>query len=372
MQNTLCHDLLDPAKDLSKVMQDHVDQESDKERVFLKIWPHFVKGGFHRLLIDSRLGGWGLELKQYINVLRILANGDGALALGVHVHNIAVKMISELGDETFRDRLATWIEEGKIFALARSEHGRDYRYDFSTRVSQEKVSMILSGQKDFCTLAGLADYYVVFAQTEAIHPSMNSLQVCIASGKAPAVEVIKSNSFDAMVASSTHSLRFNHYVLTPTELVGKPGAITALLNPDILSLGICAINLGMSDSGMKLFLEKQKNLDHNVELIRWLGLIDVLRRSTELLLNDSIHSRPHSVADSGVCLRRAKASSDMLIREVTEGTINHLGMEGIISKNKFIYLRNNSYATQLLPPNTQKCLLMLGTELRKHGKEDRN
>ncbi|SFJ30200.1 acyl-CoA dehydrogenase family protein [Thermoflavimicrobium dichotomicum] len=365
--NMLYRDLFDIAKDLTHVIRAHVDHEAHHEHVLLNIWPHLVKVGFHRLLIESRFGGLGLDLKQYMNLIRLLAYGDGALALAVHVHNFAVKIVNELGNETLQHRLKTWLDEGKIFALARSEYGRDYRYNFSTRISQIKSSMILNGQKDFCTLAGLADYYLVFAQTEVTSPSMDSVQVCIANGKNPTVEVIKSNGLDSMVSSSTYSVRFNHYELTPAELVGQPGEITRLSNPDILTLGICAINIGMADLGIELFTEKERQLyaSKNAEVLRWLGRMDVLLRSTELLLNESINSRPHSGIDSGVCLRRAKAASDMLIQDVTEGAIHYLGIDGIMSKNKFIYLRNNSYATRILPPNTQKCLFTLGTEKLK-------
>ncbi|MGF9710611.1 acyl-CoA dehydrogenase family protein [Paenibacillus naphthalenovorans] len=360
-------DLLDTAKDLAEVIRNHMDQEADKERVLLKVWPQLIQAGFHRMLVDSRFGGLGLDLRSYLQVIRQLAYGDGALTLAVHVHNVAVYMVYELGKKTFRSRLKTWLDDASLFALARSEDGRDYRYDFSTRISQNHASMILNGQKDFCTLAGLADYYVVFAQPEWSQPSMDSLQLCLVNGKHPAVEVIKSNGLDAMVASSTYSVRFKSYPLSPAELVGQPGAITGLTHPDILPLGICAINIGMADLGIELFIEKERQRcvkpNEDMEIVRWLGQIDVLSHSAQLLLDKSIDSRPISEGNSGVWLRRAKAASDTLIQDVTEGAIRHLGMDGIKSPNPFMYLRNNSYATRILPPNTRKCLLTLGSEL---------
>ncbi len=363
------------AKDLSNVIRVHIGKEVNNESALLKIWPLLVREDFHRLLIESNLGGMGLDLKQYINVLRLLASGDGALTLAIHVHNVAVKIIHELGDGTLKQRLKTWLDDGYIFSLARSEYGRDYRYDFSTRISQIKSSIILSGQKDFCTLAGIADYYVVFAQTESTNSSMDSLQICIANGKDPTVEVIKSNGFDTMVASSTYSVRFNQYELSPTDLVGQPGEITSLINPDILTLGICAINVGIADLSIELFVKKHRQIygskNNNKEVLKWLGHIDVMLRSTELLLNESITSRPHLNNESGICLRRAKAASDSLVHDVTEGAINYLGIDGIMSKNQFIYLRNLSYATRIMPPNIQKSLLTIGTERIKNSLENK-
>lgn len=367
-QHMVSKDVFDTAKNLAEVIRIHMDQEADKERVLLKVWPRLVNAGFHRMLLDLRFGGLDLDLGSYLQVIRRLAYGDGALALAVHVHNVAVYMIYDLGKETFRNRLKTWLDEANIFALARSEDGRGYRYDFSTRISQSHSSMVLSGQKDYCTLAGLADYYVVFAQPELSQPSMDTLQICVVNGKDPAVEVIQSNGLESMVASSTYSVRFSSYELSPAELVGQPGAITGLTHPDILPLGICAINIGMADLGIELFVEKERErcVNHeDAEVISWLGHIDVLSRSAQLLLDESIDSRPGSEANSGICLRRAKAASDMLIQEVTEGAIRHSGMDGIKSPNPYIYLRNNAYATRILPPNTRKCLLTLGSDLIK-------
>ncbi|GGG13630.1 acyl-CoA dehydrogenase family protein [Paenibacillus abyssi] len=333
------------------------------------MWPLLAKNGFHRMLIDSRYGGKGLELREYISAIRQLAYGDGAIALAVHVHNFAVYILNELGNEQFRQRLNAWLDQGSMVSLARSEHGRDYRYDFATRIVRVEKALLLSGQKDFCTLAGLADYYVVFAQTTDSAPSMDSLQVCVADAKHRAVEVMKTNGLEAMAASSTYSVRFTEYELSPVDLIGEPGSMSHLINPDLLTLGFCAINLGMAEYAADQFIEHERKLNHktasNHEVVRWLGRMDVYCRSAELLLNEAILSRPHNDEQSGVCLRRAKAASDQLIQEITEGAVQYSGIEGLMSKNNFLALRNNAYATRVLPPNIQRCLMALGMERAK-------
>jgi alkylation response protein AidB-like acyl-CoA dehydrogenase len=367
LEHTAFHDdVINDAYALAEIIRVHIDQMAENKLDLLKIWPLLVKEDFHRMLIEQRHGGLGLDLKQYIHVIRVLANVDGALALAVHVHNYAVKITSELGDEYLIRRMRSFLDEGCIFSLARSEYGRDYRYNFSTIILNGDSGKKLHGQKDFVTLAGLSDYYIVFAQTEAEQVSMDSLQVCIVNAKDPAVKVIKTNGFDSMVASCTYSVQFNHYELVETDFIGKPGGITTLTNPDTLTLGICAINLGMAEQGIKLFVEKERQLyqdkQHPIEILAWIGQMDVFLRSTELLIEESIQSRPHLCVNAGVCLRRSKAASDTLINKVTQGAIKYLGIEAIMSKNDFIYLTNNSYATRILPPNTQKSLVSLGME----------
>lgn len=194
--------LISTEKKLIREIQAFADEYQNNNQVsFYKIWSHLTEAGFHRLLVNTSFGGSGIGLKDYVNIIRLLASADGSVALATHVHNLAVKIVSESIDVHLQKQVTKWLDEGNIFALARSEFERDYRYDFATRIFQDGSTFILSGQKDFCTLAGLADHYVVFAQTGIGNPSMDTLQICMVNGNDPKVEVIKENGLDSMVMS---------------------------------------------------------------------------------------------------------------------------------------------------------------------------
>jgi alkylation response protein AidB-like acyl-CoA dehydrogenase len=362
--------LISTEKKLIREIQAFADEYQNNNQVsFYKIWSHLMETGFHRLLADTCFGGSGTGLKDYVNIIRLLASADGSVALATHIHNLAVKIVSEFINVHLQKQLTKWLDEGTIFALARSEFQRDYRYDFATRIFQDGSTFILNGQKDFCTLAGLADHYVVFAQTDIVNPSMDTLQLCIVNGKDPRVEVIKENGLDSMVASSTYSIRFNQCELDQSQMVGQPGDIKRLTNPDTLTLGICAINLGIVDRVLDLFKNKIKKYPDKIdnrEIFRWLGQVDVMLSGTELLLDKSINSRPELDKESGTWLRRAKASCDILVNEVTEGAIRYSGIEGIMSKNKFVYLRNDSRAAQVMSPSSYKSLTSLGEKMMEN------
>ncbi|MBP1934725.1 acyl-CoA dehydrogenase family protein [Ammoniphilus resinae] len=330
--------------------------------IFLEFWPKLVVCRFDRMLVDAGFGGLGLGLADYLRIIRLLARGDSALALATHIHNVALKTVSEVVKES-PGPLQQLVREPKLWALARSEAGRDYRYQFSTEITFNDSEWTLTGQKDFCTLAGLADYYLVFAQTCRESPSLSTIQLCVVDGKDPRLEVLKTNRMDAMVLSSTSSVCFHDYSLHADDLVGEPGDLLKVESPDTLTLGITAIQLGIVDEVLAQFTSKMRNLEpekRDPERIRWLGEIDIALRGTELLLAESLHHRPGSHADAGLWLRRAKASSDLLVNKATEGAIRYLGREGILSENRFIYLRNNSLAGQVMPPSLSKCLSTLG------------
>jgi alkylation response protein AidB-like acyl-CoA dehydrogenase len=330
---------------------------------FLMIWDDVIRLGFNRLLVKDGQGGLGLELDEYVAIIRVLSRSDAALTLSLHIHNVALKMIVELAKNEQQEPMMS-LTENKIVALARSEAERDYRYNFATEISTERGQMRLSGQKDFCTLAGLADYYVVFAQTNRLQPAMSSVQLCVVDGKDPSIEIIKSNGLDAMMLSSTYSVRFHNYPLSSFELVGEPGDIMTMSNPDCLTLGICAVSLGIVDAALAEFKENlSKNSSGKAkdsEILRWLGQTDLLLRSAELLIAESLSSRPDTNPDAGIYVRRAKAACDLLAIQVTEGVLRFLGTAGIMSKNHFISYRNNALAGQVMPPSLHKCLTALG------------
>jgi alkylation response protein AidB-like acyl-CoA dehydrogenase len=339
---------------------------NDTAFTFLKIWPFAVRLGFNRLLVEARYHGLGAKLDEYVTIIRILSRGDSALALSLHLHNIALKMIAELSKNERKFPFRTIMDENKIVALARSEAGRDYRYNFATEIISLQSEPVLSGQKDFCTLAGVADYYVVFAQTNRDQPDLSTVQVCVIDAKDPSIEVIRANGLNAMMRSSTYSVRFHHYRLSSFELAGEPGDIAALPNPDSLTLGICAVNLGIVDAALADFKQTITRLPpeqtQNSEISRWLGQIDVMLRGTELLLQESLSCRPEMSPESGICVRRAKAACDLLASQVTEGVLRFLGSEGIMSKHAFIVYRNNALAGQAMPPSLHKCLMALGAQ----------
>jgi alkylation response protein AidB-like acyl-CoA dehydrogenase len=361
---------LHQAEELAERFHEHIKERldgNDTALTFLKIWPFAVRLGFNRLLVEARYHGLGVELDEYVTIIRILSRGDSALALSLHLHNIALKMVAELSKNDQKFPFRTIMDENKILALARSEAGRDYRYNFATEITALQSEHVLSGQKDFCTLAGIADYYVVFAQTNRDQPDLSAVQVCVIDGKDPSIEVIRSNGLNAMMRSSTYSVRFHHYRLSSFELAGEPGDIAALPNPDSLTLGICAVNLGIIDAALADFKETITSLSpeqtQNSEILRWLGQMDLMLRGAELLLQESLSCRPQTNSESGICVRRAKAACDLLASEVTEGVLRFLGSEGIMSKHGFIDYRNNALAGQAMPPSLHKCLMALGSHM---------
>lgn len=130
------------------------------------------ESGLLAALVPSSAGGAGLSFVDHTKVLEELATGDGALALGFNMHNVAIGSLCESAGlplperaERFRDWVFDEVvRHQKMFASATSEPGSGAKLrQLSTTYAPSGDEYVLTGEKAFVSLAGVADYYVVAA-----------------------------------------------------------------------------------------------------------------------------------------------------------------------------------------------------------------
>ncbi|MFG3016397.1 acyl-CoA dehydrogenase family protein [Streptomyces cinerochromogenes] len=136
-----------------------------------------AEAGFLTLLVPRRAGGAGLGFADYWRVLSVIGFHSGAAALGLNMHNAVIGPLCESADmplppmaEEFRTWLFDEVVAGrKIFASASSEpvggaklRGLRTRY----RRTADGEGFVITGEKSFVSLAGIADYYAVPARPE--------------------------------------------------------------------------------------------------------------------------------------------------------------------------------------------------------------
>ncbi|MGW7050430.1 acyl-CoA dehydrogenase family protein [Streptomyces sp. NPDC054887] len=136
-----------------------------------------AEAGFLSLLVPRRAGGAGLGFADYWRVLSAVGFHNGAAALGLNMHNAVIGPLCETADmplppmaEEFRAWLFDEVVNGrKMLASAASEpvggaklRGLRTRY----RRTEDGEGFVITGEKSFVSLAGIADYYAVPARPE--------------------------------------------------------------------------------------------------------------------------------------------------------------------------------------------------------------
>lgn len=145
--------------------------ERDRDSVFSRRdWEEAAEFGIQGLFVPQEYGGMGLDMMTSIYVLEGLGYGcrDNGLTFALNGQMWSVQEpLLNFGTEAQKRRFLPGLCAGKLIAahgMTEPESGSDA---FSLRTSAQKVTggYLLRGEKEFISLAPVADVSLVFAQT---------------------------------------------------------------------------------------------------------------------------------------------------------------------------------------------------------------
>jgi alkylation response protein AidB-like acyl-CoA dehydrogenase len=82
---------------------------------------------------------------------------------------------------------------------------------------------VLDGRKHFNSLAGVADWYVIFANLEGIDDPIRSLTLFVVAKDNPGLEVEMNWDAMGMRATATNGLRLSNCAVRHEDILGEPG-----------------------------------------------------------------------------------------------------------------------------------------------------
>ena len=144
--------------------------EADDARVPWQLWEKATEIGLTSYMLPQRFGGGGVDecLTECV-IQEELSHGDGGLGSLVTSAGFFAGPLLALGSEQQQQRWLTLLCEGTrppLTSLATTEP--DFGSDaagMATRARRVDGGYVLSGQKTWVSNGGVADLYVVFAQT---------------------------------------------------------------------------------------------------------------------------------------------------------------------------------------------------------------
>ncbi len=147
-----------------------VAKEIDKEdRYPEKIVKKLVELGFFGMTLPEKYGGGGMEYKSYIVAVEELSRGMSCLGTIMSVQNTLYALsLLEFGTEEQKEEYLPDLCNGKrfgCFAITEPEAGSDIA-SIKTKAVRDGDEYILSGQKEFITMADVAKVAIVFARTD--------------------------------------------------------------------------------------------------------------------------------------------------------------------------------------------------------------
>lgn len=212
---------------------------------------------FTKLIVPKEYGGYGLPYAEVLEIVRILATGNMAVAQMFSTsHTICVMNLLDMAAPALRDLVLKKVgQEGSLLANASSEKGgkdiMSYKTTFTPTDDGENV--IISGEKFFCTGSMSADLLYVIGVMDG------QFALALMDANTPGVDI--KNDWRAMGQRGTASgtIIFTD-VKVPIEMI-CPQAI-ALDAPDpthffglINQANFAALTLGAAQAGFEIALD---------------------------------------------------------------------------------------------------------------------
>lgn len=218
--------------------------------------------GFMGIMVAPKYGGSGMDTISYVLIMEELSKIDASASVMVSVNNSLVCYgLEAYGTEdqkqTYLTKLATGEQIG-AFCLSEPEAGSDATSQQTTAIEKED-HYIINGTKNWITNGGIADVYLVVAQTDR-NKGHKGINVFIIEKNTPGFNIGPKEDKLGIRGSDTHTLQFNDVKVPKRNRIGEDGfgftfAMKTLSGGRI---GIAAQALGIASGAYELALKYSK------------------------------------------------------------------------------------------------------------------
>lgn len=305
-----------------------VNQMEKEENILPGLVKKFGEQGLFGVCFPEKYGGSGLGKFGYAIVMEELGrvHGSTAVLYGAHI-GLAVSSIYLFGTEEQKQKwLVPAIKGEKIgaFALTEAEAGSDVA-SLKTSAKKQGDKWIINGAKQFISNGDIADFAIVFAQTDPWGGS-KTMAAFIVDTKSKGFEIDKIEKKMGIKASRTTSLILNEIEVPEENLLGKAGdgfkIAMNVLNGGRLTLGAGCV--GAAKEALSLALNYATQRQQFGQPLFMLQTIQtyLAEMQTDIYVMESLVHRVAKLADAGKDTRLESAIVKLFCSEASERVID--------------------------------------------------
>ena len=375
-------DLLERAKACAKEILAPRAARIDEEGIFPR--ENFIdlaKEGFTSLTLPKELGGRGLyeDAATYSMILYELAKGCVNTAMLFHMHSSISHVITYLGTEEQKRRYAEIIRGGKIIASYASENTSSLHgvWRMETKAKRDGGVYRVNGRKYFCSMAGEADYYVLWVQLEDEEDLTKSLGLLIAPSDAPGFRIDQEWDAFAMRGTMSHSMIYEDVEIPASDLVGRGGDPIRLDVLPKFGFGYSAVYLGAGGGAFDWVVDyarTRKLQPDNVPISsypaiqRQIGEMKIALEGAVLMLQRAGWMiNAHGAEAAYGAINEAQYVCAEAAAFITEKALKVAGGPGLFRRNPLQRFHREARAGLVMPPNTEKCLELTAKTVLEGG-----
>ncbi|WP_298791607.1 acyl-CoA dehydrogenase [uncultured Allomuricauda sp.] len=181
--------------------------------------------GFMGMMVNEKYGGSGLGTLAYVLAMEELSKVDASASVMVSVNNSLVCWgLETFGSEEQKQKYLTPLASGEIigaFCLSEPEAGSDATSQKTTAIDKGD-HYLLNGTKNWITNGGIAEVYLVIAQTD-IDKGHRGINAIIVEKGMEGFEIGPKENKLGIRGSDTHSLMFTDVRVPKENRIGDDG-----------------------------------------------------------------------------------------------------------------------------------------------------
>jgi alkylation response protein AidB-like acyl-CoA dehydrogenase len=336
-------------------------------------WKDLAAAGLLGAAIPRAHGGLGLDMPDYIGVIRALAGGCASTAMTLHMHSTVMRFIDALGSEAQKRRYYPEVlTHGKLFGSWGSEPAVSLSRTFlmETVVRGNGDGWVVDGVKHFCTMALGASYYMVWCAVDGETDMGKALLQVLVPADAPGIAT--DGKWDTLGMRGTYSpsATLTGVRVNGEAALGQPGSALQVGVVEAFALGYAAVYVGIAESALSFAAEflrgrviKPDNVSaaQDPSVQRHIGELDVKLHAARLVLEQA--AARWEVADlvtRGQLANRAKYLASETGLEVTSRVIQTIGGRGAYRSLPAERAFRDMRTSTLMPPTADRMLETIG------------
>ena len=216
--------------------------------------------GLLNVIVPEEYGGPGLDSVTVAMIYEELGKGCAGIATSIAANSLASYPVLLKGTEEQKKTLCDLLNEGGLAAFALTEPGAGSDAGgVATKAVKDGENYVLNGNKIFITNGGLADTYLIFANTRK-SGGIRGLTAFVVPRNTPGFSIGKKEDKMGIRPSNTCELILQDVVVPESSRVGREGEgfRIAMNTLDSARPFVAAVSVGLAQSALDIAVKYSK------------------------------------------------------------------------------------------------------------------
>jgi alkylation response protein AidB-like acyl-CoA dehydrogenase len=364
-------------KFLAKEVAPYSREMDETEQYRIEIKGKSAELGFYSAIIPEEFGGMGMDLTNFCRMIEEISKVDASVGVTIQDNGTGLRTLLLCNDQSLKKEIFSRIADRGLsigFAITESHAGSDTA-SISTRAVRNGERYVLNGSKTFITSAGISDYYVIYAMTnaKARHRGMSAFVV---DAHTPGLTVGKKESKLGLRASPTADLILEDVSVPGEYRIGEENAAFYLLMKtlDASRPTIGAQGLGIAEGALEYavkFANEREQFGRPIfefQGLQWL-IADMATKveAARALLYQATKLYDEGFENVTPLSAMSKLYCTDVAMEVTTNAVQMMGGYGCVKDYPVERMMRDAKITQIYEGTNQIQRIVIGNSLKRKG-----